>query len=427
MAKSKLTMVTAVTVVILTAVAFVNAKTTVEGKGSTIEQMVNSDKVPEAAQKLKSDYRFDNPDGLHAVRQFSLLVLRRGLKETDPYERCYAASALGANGDEGSVKILEAAFSSPDPGLKMAAVDGLGDMGNGIAAASFQRLYHTADAYGKRLLVSGLGQVNHPQAITLLVVAAGESDGDTRMLAVEALGRLHDTDALPQLHKLMAIEEQPYNKIMVAHSMLLLGDNSGIATLLRVARESNNSDYRAAAIMALADARDASVAGELKKGLADPDPEVRIAAAGALTHYNDDEGLAVLRTAMEADDSHTRSEVGQLLEHLDYSVAKATVLASLSSPDPGLRLAGTHALGLFGGEQAVDPLTDSLHTTSDPIMRADIAWALGRIAGPRCIDPLMGMVIETDPAVRYTAADALARTSNRLLDHTADSANKSHP
>ena len=78
-------------------------------------------------------------------------------------------------------------------------------------------------------------------------------------------------------------------------------------------------------------------------------------------------------------------------------------------------------------EQAVDPLTDSLRTTADPIMRADVAWALGRIAGPRCIDPLMGMVVEPDPAVRYTAADALARTSNRLLDHRADSASKSRP
>jgi HEAT repeat protein len=427
MAKSKLMMATAVTAVMLTAVASVNAKTTVEAKGSTIEQMVGSGKLPEAAQKLKTDYRFDNPAGLQAVRRFSLLVLRRGLNESDPYERCYAASALGANGDEDSAKILEAAFISPDPGLKMAAVDGLGDMGNGIAAASLQRLYHSADAYGKRLLVQGLGQVNHPQAITILVTAAGESDNDTRLLAVEALGRLHYADALPQLHKLLATEQQPYNQVMVAHSMLLLGDNSGIDTLRRVMRGSSNSDYRAAAIMALADARDASVAGELKKALADPDLEVRMAAAGALTHYNDDEGLSILRTAMEAQDSHTRGEAGQLLEHLDFTVAKGTILAALSSPDSGLRLAGIHALGLLGGEQAVDPLTDSLRTTADPIMRADVAWALGRIAGPRCIDPLMGMVVESDPAVRYTAADALARTSNRLLDHAADSASKSRP
>jgi len=427
MAKSKLTIATAVTAVMLTAVTYVSAKTTVEAKGSTIEQMVGSGQLSEAAQKLKTDYRFDNPAGLQAVRRFSLLVLRRGLNESDPYERCYAASALGANGDEASAKILEAAFSSPDPGLKMAAVDGLGDMGNGIAAASLQRLYHSSDAYGKRLLVQGLGQVNDPQAITMLVTAAGESDKDTRLIAVEALGRLHYADALPQLHKLLATEEQPYNQIMVAHSMLLLGDNSGIDTLRNVMRGSSNSDYRAAAIMALADARDASVAGELKKALADPDLEVRMAAAGALTHYNDDEGLSVLRTAMESQDSRTRGEAGQLLEHLDYGVAKGTILAALSSPDSGLRLAGIHALGLLGGEQSVGPLTDSLRTIADPIMRADVAWALGRIAGPRCIEPLMGMVVESDPAVRYTAADALARTSNRLLDHPADSASKSRP
>lgn len=427
MAKSKLTIATAVTVVMLTAVPFVSAKTTVEAKGVAVEQMVGSGKVPEAAQKLKTDYKFDNPDGLRAVRQFSLLVLRRGLNESDPYERCYAASALGANGDEDSAKILEAAFASPDPGLKMAAVDGLGDMDNGIAAASLQRLYHSADAYGKRLLIPGLGQVNDPQAIAVLVAAASEKDESTRLLAVEALGRLHDADALPQLHQLLATEQAPYNQVTVAHSMLLLGDNSGIDTLLRVLRESGNSDYRAAAILALADARDASVAEELKKVLADPDLEVRMAAAGALTHYNDGEGLSVLHTAMEAQDSHTRADAGQLLEHLDFTVAKGTILAALSSPDPDLRMAGVRALGLLGGEQAVDPVTDSLRTTADPIMRANVAWALGRIAGQRCIDPLMGMVVESDPAVRYTAADALVRTSNRLLSHPADSASKSRP
>ncbi len=427
MAKFKLTLATAVTAAMLTAVPFVSAKTTVEAKGSAIEQMVGSGKVSEAAQKLKTDYKLDSPAGLRAVRQFSLLVLRRGLNESDPFERCYAASALGANGDEASTKILEAAFFSPDPGLKMAAIDGLGDMNNGIAAASLQRLYHSADAYGKRLLIPGLGQVNNPQAIAVLVAAAGEKDGSTRLLAVEALGRLHDTDALPQLHQLLATEQAPYNQIMVAHSMLLLGDNSGVGTLLKVMRESNNSDYRAAAILALADARDANVAEELKKVLGDPDLEVRMAAAGALTHYNDGEGLPVLRTAMEAQDSHTRSEAGQLLEHLDFTVAKATILAALSSPDPELRMAGVHALGLLGGEPAVGPLTDSLRTTTDPIMRANVAWALGRIAGPNCIDPLMGLVVESDPAVRYTAADALARTSNRLLSHPAGSASKRRP
>ncbi|HTY53879.1 MAG TPA: HEAT repeat domain-containing protein [Candidatus Binataceae bacterium] len=427
MAKTNLFVAT-VAAIMLTTVVVVSAKTTVESKTTTIEQMVTAGKIADAVQKLKSQYKFDTPAGLEALRGFSLAVLHLGLNESDPFEKCYVASALGANGDQDTTKILEAAFVSPDPGLKMAAIDGLGDMNNGIAAAALERLYHSADAYGKRLLVQGLGQLDDPQAMAVLVTAAGESDNDTRLIAVEALGRLHDTNALPQLHQMLATEQQPYNQIMLAHSMLLLGDNSGTDLLLKAASTSTNIDYRAAAIMALADARDASIAEQLKKMLADPELEVRMAAAAALTHYNDDEGLPVLRTAMESQDSRTRSEAGQLLEHLNYNIARSTVFAALNSSDQSLRMSAIHVLGTSGGEAAVEPLTNILRTDPDPIMRADVAWGLGRISSPKCIDPLLRLVTETDPAVRYTAADALTRTANHLLAHRppTQTASKGH-
>ncbi len=415
MSKSILTVAAAATALMIATVPLVSAKTTVEAKLVAIEKMVDAGKVLEAAQKLGTDYRFDNRDGLEALHGFSVAVLRRGLAESDPFERCYAASALGANGDELGVKVLEAAFESPDPGLKLAAVDGLGDMGNGLGAAALQRLYHSADAYGKRLLVHGLGQIDDSQSLVLLMAATHESDKDTRLVAIEALGRLHDAGALAQLRTLFAGEQEPFNKVTAAHSLLLLGDNSGLDTLRSILLNGGNSDQRALAALSLADARDLRAGADLKKMLTDPDPEVRLAAAGALTHYNDDSGLPVIRTAMESQDSQTRIEVGQLLEHLDFTIGRQTILAALASQDPGLRMAAVHAVGTLGGANEVAFLIDSLQETLDPMMRADVAWALGRIADPRCIKPLMGMVAESDLAVRYTAADALSRTSTGLL------------
>ena len=422
MGKSKLTIAAAVAALALTAVPLVSAKTTVEAKLVAIEKMVDAGKVPEAAQKLNRDYRFDNHDGLQALHGFSVAILRHGLTETDPFERCYAASARGASGDEAGAKILEIAFGSPDPGLKLAAVDGLGDMGNGIAAAALQRLYHSADTYGKRLLVHGLGQVKQPQSMMLLVSATNESDKDTRLVAIEALGRLQDADALPLLRKLLATEQEPYNKVTAAHSLLLLGDNSGLETVLGILYNNQNSDFRASAALALGDARDPRAEAALKKVLTDTDIEVRLAAAGALTHYNDASGLPVIRTAMDSEDSHTRLQAGQLLEHLDFNVGRATILGALVAQDPGLRMAAVHALGTLGGEKEIVFLTESLPKTTDPMMRADVAWALGRIGGTRSIAPLMGLVVETDSAVRYTSADALARTSTRLLDQKSHGA-----
>jgi len=52
---------------------------------------------------------------------------------------------------------------------------------------------------------------------------------------------------------------------------------------------------------------------------------------------------------------------------------------------------------------------------TDPLMRAQIAWSLGRISQPSAIVTLIELVQEQDPAVRYTAADALDRTAQRLV------------
>ena len=268
--KSKLMAATAAGLM-LAAVASVSAKTTVQSKMSSIEKMVDAGKLPEAAQKLKNEYRFDKPDGLMALQRFSVLVLRRGLKETDVFERVYAASALGAAGDSAYLKLLEAAFVSPDPGLRMAAADGLGDMDNATAAQALARLYHSSDAYGRRLAVQGLSQIDDPEAKTVLTAAIDEKDNSTRLMATDALGRMKDTEALPQLRKLLTTEKELFNRVTVAHSMLLLGDNSGLDTLFAILHDRSNIDLRAASALALGEARDPRAQGELKRALADPE------------------------------------------------------------------------------------------------------------------------------------------------------------
>jgi len=46
---------------------------------------------------------------------------------------------------------------------------------------------------------------------------------------------------------------------------------------------------------------------------------------------------------------------------------------------------------------------------------ADVEWALGRMPSREVIDPLVELVEEEAPTVRYTAADGLTRTANRLI------------
>ena len=74
-----------------------------------------------AVEKLRKRYRLDSREGLTALRDLSLGVLREGLKDDDPYERCYAASALAAQGDWSGGAVLEEGVASSDMALRRAA------------------------------------------------------------------------------------------------------------------------------------------------------------------------------------------------------------------------------------------------------------------------------------------------------------------
>jgi hypothetical protein len=125
-----------------------------------------------ATARVGSSYRFDKRSGLVALRSFSMLVLQRGLQEYDPYERCYATSALAAAGDRDEIAQLVKIFQGTrKPGLQMAVADGLGDVGDADAVEALGRLYiWTAPSY-RRIVINGAAEAHDPSAIELLSAA----------------------------------------------------------------------------------------------------------------------------------------------------------------------------------------------------------------------------------------------------------------
>jgi HEAT repeat protein len=170
----------------------------------------------------------------------------------------------------------------------------------------------------------------------------------------------------------------------------------------------------------LGEARDPAVLADLRKTMSDGDADVRLATAMALTHYNDNAAVAYLNAAVLHDDALTRQHISQLLDGIDFAAGRSVVLTAMASPDENLSMSATRTIGLLGGENDIPVLRNRLRSTKDPIQRAGFAWAFGRIARRGCIPELMAMVPESDPAVRYTAADALDRTANGLLAHRTE-------
>ena len=381
-----------------------------------IRNMVASGNVAQATNKLNSTYRFDRESGLIALRQFSIIVLQRGLKERDPFEQCYAASALAEGGENGGLQMMANTFQTdPDLSLKMAVADGLGEVGDRKAVAILGHLYYHGEMLDRRFIVNALSSATDPSAVVVLSDAVKQSsDPGLRLAALKGLGRIGNRDALPLLKQALT-KGRAFERVMAAESLLLMGDNSGLPLLRATLNNHSDGNAQAMAAVALGYAHDPASLPMLRQALTDQNIDVRLGAAAALTHYNDAGGIAYLRGAIRDQDQVTRRHAAELFDDIAFDAGHPILVDALSSSDAEVQLAAVKTLGTGGGDPEVELLGALLRDNKDPITRADIAWSLGRIGSPNGIEMLLAMVQETDPAVRYTAADGLDHTAMHLL------------
>ena len=321
---------------------------------TVISSMVERGDLWGATARVGSSYRFDKPAGLVALRSFSVLVLRRGLQEYDPYERCYATSALAAAGDREEIAQLVKIFQSTrKPGLQMAVADGLGDVGDADAVEALGRLYSWTAAFipANRGQWSGGGPRSRRNRIA--EPRADRVRPATRLTAAKGLGQVGNHGAIAVLRRFLATEQDPFEEATAAYSLLRLGDRSAAEIAESILRGHVDDNARAMAAVALGRASDPRVAGLLREAIRDRNIDVRIGAAVALTHYGDPVGAEYLKAAMQDEDSMTRLHVGQLLDEVEFQNAREVLMAAVASPDPELSMLGIRAIGLSGGADEV--------------------------------------------------------------------------
>ena len=380
-----------------------------------VERMLEVGDVSGAVEEV-SRGGFKQATKLDAVKRFSVLILRQGLKERDPYERCYAAAALAEAGESSGIPVLRAAYDAPEPTLRMAAIDGLGEIKDPASTTLLKTLYLSSQVVERRVLLEALAGSGDPDVIGLLLQAASGGDQVTRLTAIRGLAKSGDRRAAPKVAELMANHEDPLEQAEIGRALIALGNNKhGIEIATTALHNRRRPEVRAIGALALGEARDTAVLPELRQAMSDGDADVKLATAIALTHYNDGAAVAYLNAAVLHDDGLTRQHISELLDGIDFATGRSVVLTAMASPDENLSMSAIRTIGLLGGENEIVILRDALGSTKDPIQRAGIAWAFGRIARPACIPELMTMVPEADPAVRYTAADALDRTATGLL------------
>jgi HEAT repeat protein len=399
---------------ILLAAQLAPARIVVESGMTAIRAMVANGRLAGAIRLLKSEYRFDSPDGLHALHDFSLAILHQGLKDADPYEQCYVATALAADGDWSGSVIIGAALSSENLLIQKATVEGLAEAGNGQALAILESFYRASGAVSRAIALHALAQVKAPAVIPILVAVAQNPSATGIYWAVNGLGRTGDRDALPYLQVLLAKSINPLVRTVAAHSMILLGDRSlNMTDTLEEGLGSGDLGVAVEATLALGDAHDPTTVALLRETVSNDQAaaQLRLAAAVALTHYGHREGMPLLEAVL--DDQRRRDDALTMLDRLDFTVGRPVLLHALTSSEPQVRLTAYEVIGRNGGEAEIGLLEGAIERTTDPMDLAQIAWSLGRIGRQGCIAPLLDMLRDPTPEVRYTAAASLARIADK--------------
>jgi HEAT repeat protein len=265
------------------------------------------------------------------------------------------------------------------------------------------------------MAIQALSEIRSRRVVPILVAVARNSDSNLAVWSVDGLGHVGDPSVLPTLHAVLANSKDPMLRTEAAHSIVLLGDHSSDAIM--VLENGLNTDIFQEATEAaidLGDVKDNAVIGTLEhyESSDKVNKRVRIAAAVALTNYKDSAGLPLLKEAMIDEDAGRY--LPSLLDHLNFEIGRPLLIGALSSSNQVLRLAATEAIGRMGGQPEILILSKSSERVQDPIELAQVAWALGRIGKPECIPLLLKLVQNPAPEVRDTAADALARTADKL-------------
>ena len=408
------------------------------------------------------------------------IALTNLLETGDEADRCYAARALGAFGDESSVDALIARLRDEDIDVCVDAAEALREIGCTKAVPSLiQSLENDSSGEVCAAIATALGRLGGKEANDALLKVAAErperldwdDDWDTwwdvQLEAIKALGRAKEVRAIDTLIDIMDNHEHQDIESDVLMVLAQLEDEGVNALIQRLQEAPTRSRRRAAKALGTVESVEASRA--LGQALKDSEAEVQIAAINALAEQHALTYLPVIMLLMRDADEGVRSaaihcacQLGssaagtdelqeQLLsllndpsgqvrsssfDLLSKTVEKealspeavAAVTASLNDPDPNVGASACMLLGKNGDTSSIPNLVDLLSDSSrHPMQRCQAAQALGEIGlvDDELIQALTEAISDQEQTVRLAALTVLMklRACNPNTDKEATSKN----
>ena len=173
------------------------------------------------------------------------------------------------------------------------------------------------------------------------------------------------------------------------------------------ATQTEDSDVREIALRALARIADPQAVAPLVEALAYAEPWLAPRIADILARHGEAVVGPVLGLLSGTGSSPARAWAANVLGEVRSQRAFPSLIRGLDDADDEVRAKSATALGRLGDRRAVAALLDRLLTDPAPFVRVRIATALGQLGGPEVIDRLVRALGDRTWWVRMRAVEAL--------------------
>jgi hypothetical protein len=234
----------------------------------------------------------------------------------------------------------------PDHRVRVAAVEAAARLETQQAAAALVQLLKDPMWDVRRAAAAALGKIPDPQAIGGLLTALGDSDADVREAAAVSLGRIGDlrgvgglvlalvdresnvrhaaAPALQQIRFKWSQTEEARRMIPDLRAAFNSGDPavryaaSSVLQQLGAATGQRGALDQGTSVMTAAGQKQRNVLSAFTEFLADPDRDIRLAAAETLGRLGDQRSASALMTALSDSDEDVRRAAAKSLEFLHF-------------------------------------------------------------------------------------------------------------
>jgi HEAT repeat protein len=273
-----------------------------------------------------------------------------------------------------------------------------------------------------------ISRIKPKNIINLLINRLTHRDSSVRKRAIESLGVIGSTKAIPLLIRVLTTHKESSIRWNAAYAITKIGSNEPIQELIQVLTTHKENSIRSRAAYVLGAIGSAEAVPHLIKTLdTNKDSSVRWRTIEALGAIGNIKAIPPLIKTLKTDeDSSVRGYAAEALGSIGSSDAIPSLIQALfTDKDSSVQWHAASALGAIGSTEPVIELIDALTNNENSNIRWCAAYALGKIGSTEAIPHLI-KVLNTDKEseVRWRAAEALGTIgSPEAITHLIQSIN----